>query len=187
MTAYDLEHLRSLPRDKQIRLIELAREKRERKAQKRARENFRSFVEYMSGGARGGDYRFGAHHRIIASHADKVVEGEIDRLLVSMPPQHGKSFLLSVHLPAYFLGRFPKKKAIASAYGHSLARDWGRQVRNMTRTEEFEALFPQSVLAEDRQAQDVFNTVAGGGYVAVGESGTVTGRGADLFIIDVPV
>ena len=112
--------------------------------------------------------------------------GEIDRLMINMPPRHGKSELASRRFPAWFMGRNPGKSVIAASYNSDLASDFGRQVRNVVSSPEYAQLF-ETRLSEDSRAANRWNTDAGGGYVAAGVGTAITGRGADVLLIDDPL
>jgi predicted phage terminase large subunit-like protein len=108
------------------------------------------------------------------------------RLIVTVPPRHGKSQLCSVYLPAWFLGRDPAAQVISVSYGQDLATSFGRQVRNLIGSEPFAAIFPRAAIAADSRAVDEFRSSAGGTYIARGIGGGVTGYGGDLVIVDDP-
>lgn len=131
-------------------------------------------------------YRVAEHHKLIAETLERVERGEIDRLLVSMPPRSGKSELVTKRFPAWFLGRNPDRQVITASYNSDLAGDFGRQVRNIVRQKEFQNVFPVR-LAEDSQAANRWNTEQGGSYVAAGVGTAITGRGAHLLLIDDPI
>jgi hypothetical protein len=127
-----------------------------------------------------------AHHTLIAEHLEQVADGKIDRLMINMPPRHGKSELASRRFPAWFLGLQPNKSVIAASYNSDLATDFGRQVRNIITAPEYQMLY-QTQLAEDSRAANRWNTAAGGGYIAAGVGTAITGRGADILLIDDPL
>ncbi len=131
-------------------------------------------------------YVAAAHHTLIAEKLEAVERGEIDRLMINMPPRHGKSELASRRFPAWFLGRHPSKSVIAASYNSDLATDFGRQVRNILATPEYEVLF-DTKLSDDSRAANRWNTADGGGYVAAGVGTAITGRGADILLIDDPL
>lgn len=112
--------------------------------------------------------------------------GEIDRLMVTMPPRHGKSELVTKRFPAWSLGRNAKRQIITASYNSDLARDFGRGVRNIVNSGPYGNIF-ETRLASDSKAADRWNTNADGAYVAAGVGTAVTGRGADLLIIDDPL
>lgn len=126
------------------------------------------------------------HHQRIAEKLEAVERGEIDRLMIFMPPRHGKSELASKRFPAWCLGRNPKRQIIAASYNSDLASDFGRNVRNIVAAPEFGQVFHDVSLAPDSQAANRMNTNKGGTYVAAGVGTAVTGRGADIALIDDP-
>lgn len=131
-------------------------------------------------------YRRASHHERIAEKLEAVERGEIDRLMIFMPPRHGKSELASKRFPAWCLGRDPKRQIIAASYNSDLANDFGRNVRNLVAEPEFSQVFPGVTLAPDSQAANRMNTNHGGTYVAAGVGTAVTGRGAHIALIDDP-
>lgn len=137
------------------------------------------------------DYTFpqyvsASHHNLIAEKLEAVERGEIDRLMINMPPRHGKSELASRRFPAWYLGQHPHHSIIAASYNSDLATDFGRQVRNILATDEYRALFT-TALADDSRAANRWNTKEGGAYVAAGVGTAITGRGADILLIDDPL
>lgn len=131
-------------------------------------------------------YQRANHHQLIADKLEAVERGEIDRLMIFMPPRHGKSELASKRFPAWCLGRNPKRQIIAASYNSDLANDFGRSVRNIVAEPEFGQVFPSVSLAPDSQAANRMNTNHGGAYVAAGVGTAVTGRGAHIALIDDP-
>jgi predicted phage terminase large subunit-like protein len=131
-------------------------------------------------------YRPAEHHRRIAHELEKVERGEVKRLMLRLPPRHGKSELASKRFPAFCLGRNPTRQFISASATSDLAGDFGREVRNIVQSQEFARIFPRAKLAEDSQAKGKWNTEAGGCYYAVGVGGAVIGRGGDIVIIDDP-
>ena len=132
-------------------------------------------------------YKTPPHIRALAAKLEAVERGEILRLAVFMPPRHGKSNLVSEIFPAWYLGRRPEEQVMFTTYAQDLADGFGRKVRNAVADPRHSRSFPASVLAEDSQSAKKFNTTKGGVYYAVGAGGPVTGRGADLLIIDDPL
>lgn len=131
-------------------------------------------------------YQRARHHELIAEKLEAVERGDIDRLMIFMPPRHGKSELASKRFPAWCLGRDPKRQIIAASYNSDLANDFGRNVRNIVAEPEFRQVFPDVALAADSQAANRMNTNHGGAYVAAGVGTAVTGRGAHIALIDDP-
>jgi len=124
------------------------------------------------------------HLLLLNRRLTDLATGRIRRLLVSMPPRHGKSELISHWLPVWYLNTWPERRIILATYGAEFAADWGRRVRN-TVQEHADTL--QVRIAQDSAAANRWHTTAGGGMVAAGAGGPLTGRGADLFIIDDPI
>ena len=147
----------------------------------RARKSLLRFTEYTNP-----LYQRAAHHELIAEKLEAVERGDIDRLMIFMPPRHGKSELASKRFPAWCLGKNPKRQIIAASYNSDLANDFGRNVRNLVAEPEFSQVFPDVTLAPDSQAANRMNTNHGGTYVAAGVGTAVTGRGAHIALIDDP-
>lgn len=168
-------------------------EKRERLQKiEKARGSFIDFVKLVWP-----DFIPGAHHYIMAEAFERVARGECRRLIINMAPRHTKSELTSWLLPAWFLGKFPKKKIIQSSNTEALAAGFGRRVRNLIAGEQsedddgnpgvaYEDIFPGVRLAKDSQAAAGWSTSKGGEYFAIGIRGKVTGKGGDIVIIDDP-
>ncbi len=146
-----------------------------------ARNNFLPFVKHLWP-----VFVEGNHHKIIAKLFDDVVTGKKRRIIINMAPRHTKSEFASVFLPAYFLGRYPEKKIIQTSHTAELAVSFGRRVRNIINSDIFQNVFPGVSLSSDSKAAGRWSTNKGGDYYAIGVGGTVTGKGADIFIIDDP-
>ena len=146
----------------------------------RCKENFLPFVGEMWA-----SFISGRHHKIMADAFERVANGELKRLIINMPPRHTKSEFASYLFPAWFLGKFPEKKIIQTAHTAELAVGFGRKVRNLVNTEGYQEIFPTK-LSSDSKAAGRWNTHAGGDYFAIGVGGAVTGKGADVLIIDDP-
>lgn len=147
----------------------------------RARRQLLAFTEYTNP-----LYQRAQHHEQIAAKLEAVERGEIDRLMIFMPPRHGKSELASKRFPAWCLGRNPMRQIIAASYNSDLANDFGRNVRNIVAEPEFGQVFTGVALATDSAAANRMNTNHGGAYVAAGVGTAVTGRGAHIALIDDP-
>lgn len=128
----------------------------------------------------------GAHHKRMAEAFERVASGRLKRLIINMPPRHTKSEFASYLLPAWFLGRFPEKKVIQTSHTAELAVGFGRKVRNLVDSEVYKDIFPALSLQADSKAAGRWNTSKGGDYFAIGVGGAVTGKGADILIIDDP-
>jgi len=151
------------------------------KKRKLSREKFLAFVKEVWPTFIGGK-----HHAIMAEAFERVASGECKRLIINMPPRHTKSEFASYLLPAWFLGKFPHKKIIQTSHTAELAVGFGRKVRNLVDQENYHDIFPDLTLSADSKAAGRWNTSKGGDYFAIGVGGAVTGKGADLLIIDDP-
>ena len=147
----------------------------------KAKDEFMPFVHHVYEG-----FIEGRHHRIIAEKLERVARGELKRLIVNMPPRHSKSEFASYLMPAWFLGRNPKLKIIQATHNTELAVRFGRKVRDLINTPDYSAIFPKTGLKADDKAAGRWGTSAGGEYFAAGVGAAMTGRGADLLIIDDP-
>ncbi len=128
----------------------------------------------------------GAHHMLMAKKFQEIVDGKCKRLIINMPPRHTKSEFASYMLPAWFLGKFPNKKIIQCSNTAELAVGFGRKVRNLVDSDVYKKIFPNVNLRADSKAAGRWSTSGNGEYFAIGVGGTVTGKGADLLIIDDP-
>ncbi len=131
-------------------------------------------------------YRTAPHHKYIAQQLERVERGDVDRLMLLIPPRHGKSELASRRFPAWYLGRHPERQFLSVSATADLATDFGRDVRNLINSVEYQRIFENVRLAEDSQARGKWNTQIGGIYYALGIGGHLMGRGADVMLIDDP-
>jgi predicted phage terminase large subunit-like protein len=127
------------------------------------------------------------HLRMLVHELEALERGDHDRLIVTMPPRHGKSLLTSAIFPSWFIGRHPESSIIAASYGQELASDFGRRVKAIVTDLAFRSIFPNVRLLEDSQATHRLGTIQGGLYFAVGAGGALTGRGGDLIVLDDPI
>lgn len=128
-------------------------------------------------------WRKAEHLRQLSLKLVGVAAGRTRRLLVAMPPRHGKSQLVSVWFPLWYLNLFPHKRIVIASYGADLAEDFGRLVRDLA--EEHAASLRLRVKGDTRAAKR-WKTTEGGEMYSVGVGGPLTGRGADVLIIDDP-
>jgi predicted phage terminase large subunit-like protein len=149
-----------------------------------ARQPWRSSPDLLAEHWSHGQWHAEKHHAVLAAAIVECVCTPNGRLLVQMPPQHGKSSLTTKWTPAWFLHLWPMLKVIAASYGASLASEWGGQVRDVLRDEAFEYGVE---IDTSTSAKDGWFTTAGGGMWTAGIGGALTGRGAHLLIIDDPV
>ncbi len=173
--------LESLPDEVLKEILALKQAEIRIATREKAQNQFMPFVHHVYDG-----FIEGRHHRIIAEKLEKIATGELKRLIVNMPPRHSKSEFASYLMPAWFLGRNPKLKIIQATHNTELAVRFGRKVRNLIETESYYEIFPETKLKADDKAAGRWGTEAGGEYFAAGVGAAVTGRGADLFIIDDP-
>jgi hypothetical protein len=151
------------------------------KKQKKAQTKFLDFTKQVWP-----TFISGRHHAKMAEAFERVARGECKRLIINMPPRHTKSEFASYLLPAWFLGKYPHKKIIQTSHTAELAVGFGRKVRNLVDQDIYHEIFPNLHLSADSKAAGRWNTSKGGDYFAIGVGGAVTGKGADLLIIDDP-
>ena len=126
----------------------------------------------------------GEHHKRIAAALDRVIEGKCKRLMIAMPPRHGKSQMGSYLFPAYLMGKLPQSKLIVGSHTAELAQRFGRMIRNLVDDERYRELFPEMKLSADSKAAGRWNTAQGGEAFFIGKGGAMTGRGGDIIILD---
>tara|TARA_R110002126_G_scaffold5944_10_gene31514 strand:+ start:704 stop:2188 length:1485 start_codon:yes stop_codon:yes gene_type:complete len=176
-----LDNLDKLSPDHARKLHGLVQKYQGLQLQKDGQEQYLKFVETVWP-----SFIEGKHHKLMADAFERVASGKLKRLIINMPPRHTKSEFASYVLPSWFLGRFPEKKVIQTAHTAELAVGFGRKVRNLVGSEDYQKVFPGVTLRQDSKAAGRWNTSAGGEYFAIGVGGAVTGKGADLLIIDDP-
>jgi len=185
LTPDKLEQLKAvkdqLPPDIRAKLGQLLAEREKLAATSSAKTDFMSFVNYVWP-----NFIHGAHHAKMAAAFERVARGETKRLIINMPPRHTKSEFASYLLPAWFLGNFPGKKVIQTSHTAELAVGFGRKVRNLVDADVYKDVFKDVSLQSDSKAAGRWATNKGGEYFAIGVGGAVTGKGADLLIIDDP-
>jgi len=173
--------LHLLPEQEQAKLLEDLKLLENLKTKETAQTKFMSFVRLVWPA-----FISGKHHAVMANAFERVANGQAKRLIVNMPPRHTKSEFASYLLPAWFLGKFPHKKVIQTSHTAELAVGFGRKVRNLVDTDIYKSVFPGVGLQSDSKAAGRWATNAGGDYFAIGVGGAVTGKGADILIIDDP-
>ncbi len=130
------------------------------------------------------NYIIGKHHRLIAHYLQKLEKGNITRLAIFMPPRHGKTMIASEFFSAWYLGRNPSHEIIFSSFAQDRADDVGKAVRNLMLQETFKNVFPEATLRADAKGTRKFQTLTGGSFFSTGYGGAVTGRGANLLLLD---
>ena len=174
------KNLEGLTPEESAKLIELERSVALDEARPNITKNFLSFVKYVWP-----EFIEGSHHKIINKKFNDLAEGKIKRLIINMPPRHTKSEFASYLLTAWMIGRKPSLKIIQATHTADLAIDFGRKTKNLVDEKNYQELF-KTRLQEDSQAAGKWKTEQGGEYFAAGVGGAITGRGADLLIIDDP-
>ena len=158
-----------------------------------ARSSMLNFVTYTKP-----DYLVNWHHAVLCKYLQKFAQGAIKKMMVFMPPQHGKSELTSRRLPAYLLGQNPKLKIIGCSYGADLAKAFNRDVQRIIDNERYHSIFSNTTLSASNvktsakgsylRNADLFEIVEHRGfYKSVGVGGSLTGTPADIGIIDDPI
>lgn len=132
-------------------------------------------------------YQDERHHHAIASALEAVEAGLITRLIISVPPRHGKSELASRNFPAWYLGRNPSKHIIFGTYNEKLSWDFGRNVRDILMKPQYRQVFPNAQLKAGAAAVDRLELTEGGVMFFTGRGGSATGRGGHLLLIDDPI
>lgn len=177
-----LDNIELLDPDEQNELLQIAATLETRERARACRENLIEFCKAMDK-----NYLVGTHHKHLANLLMEVERGEKDRITVSIAPRHGKSRLTSEFYTAWYLGKNPTKQVMLVSHTADLAVDFGRKVRNLIDTPEYQQIFPGVSLASDSKSAGRWNTNQGGIFYATGVGSSLAGRGADLLVIDDPV
>ena len=175
-----MENFSGLTPEERARLLDLEKSVELDKARPVIKKDFLSFVKYVWP-----EFIEGSHHKKINKKFNDLASGKIKRLIINMPPRHTKSEFASYLLPAWMVGLDPRLKIIQATHTADLAIDFGRKTKNLVDQENYKQLF-DTRLMEDSQAAGKWKTEQGGEYFAAGVGGAITGRGADLLIIDDP-
>jgi predicted phage terminase large subunit-like protein len=173
--------LPNLPDAAKQKVGQLVAEARKVVTRQKAANDFMAYVNYVWP-----SFIHGRHHEKMARAFERVARGEVKRLIINMPPRHTKSEFASYLLPSWFLGMYPGKKIIQTSHTAELAVGFGRKVRNLVDSDAYKDIFPDVALQSDSKAAGRWATNYGGDYFAIGVGGAVTGKGADLLIIDDP-
>ena len=165
----------------QEKLLQQVQDYKDAVEREKCQKSFMAYVKKMWPG-----FIHGRHHAVMAKKFEEIAEGKLKRLIINLGPRHTKSQFASYLLPSWFLGRFPHKKVIQASNTADLAVNFGRQVRNLVGSEEYARIFPGVALRQDSKSAGRWATSKNGEYFAIGVGGTMTGKGADLLIIDDP-
>ena len=174
------EQIDNLPSDTKKEYLQAALLLDQKKKDQSVRDDFLAFVKHMWP-----EFIEGEHHKIMAEKINRVAKGELKRLIINMAPRHTKSEFASNYLPAWMIGNNPKLKIIQATNNAELAVRFGRKAKTLMEQQEYREIF-NTRLREDSQAAGKWETAQGGEYYAAGVGGSITGRGADLLIIDDP-
>jgi len=177
----DISSLDLLPEEVLKEILLLEEQKQKLETRDIAKDKFMAYAKHVYDG-----FIEGTHHRIIAEKLERIASGDLKRLIVNMPPRHSKSEFASYLMPSWFLGRNPKLKIIQATMNTELAVRFGRKVRDLIADPIYKEIFPDTDLKQDSQAAGRWETSVGGEYFAAGVGAAMTGRGADLLIIDDP-
>ena len=173
--------IEKLPAHEQKEFMDMLAQYEQSVTREKAQTDFMAYVHEMWPG-----FISGRHHKVMAKKFQEIAEGKLKRLIINMPPRHTKSEFASYLLPSWFLGKYPGKKIIQCSNTAELAVGFGRKVRNLVGSEQYAKIFPNVSLRADSKAAGRWSTSHSGEYFAIGVGGTVTGKGADLLIIDDP-
>ena len=176
----DIEKIKKLPPDVRKDFMKTFLQYQEKRKEGKIHSDFMAFVKHMWP-----EFIEGSHHKIVAEKFNQLAEGKLKRLIINMPPRHTKSEFASFLLPAWMVGRNPKLKIIQSTNTTELSVRFGRKAKALIDSQEYQAVF-KTRLREDSQAAGNWETQGGGEYYAAGVGSAITGRGADLLIIDDP-
>ena len=146
-------------------------------------DDFLSFVRLMAPSIVSG-FKMGRHIEVIAEKLQQVEDGEIKRLMVFLPPRSSKSVICSKLFPAWYMGRNPEDELLTISHSDQLASDFGRSVRDIVNTEEFQKIFRGVTLRSDVRAAGKWKTNHNGTYYAAGVRSQIAGRGAHVAILD---
>lgn len=174
--------IKSASKEEAAELLAMMEVLEERKRANICQNDFLAFIAAMDI-----HYKFGAHLKRLGSLLMDVEKGVKERIAVSMAPRMGKSQMISIYYPAWYLGRHPDHKVIVASHTADLAVVMARKVRNLINTVEYQAIFPGTRIAADAKAAAQWNTTAGGEYFSIGVGGALAGRGAHLIIADDPL
>lgn len=132
-------------------------------------------------------YQDAKHHRVIAAALEEVAKGKIKRLIITVPPRHGKTTLASHAFPAWFAGKYPEKSMILSTYSEKFSWDFGRQVRDIMQSPPYGQVFPDTKLKDNAASVDRLEIEGGGVLFFTGRGSAITGRGGHVLLVDDPL
>ena len=127
------------------------------------------------------------HHRAIAKALEQVAKGKIRRLIVTLPPRHGKSEMISRRFIPWLMGKDPYKSIIFATYNEDFAQDFGADCRSIMAAPQFNQVFPKFSFRQGGASKSRIQSENGGMSVFVGRGGSITGRGGDVLVVDDPI
>lgn len=183
-TEYErlLGSLKSMSAKDMLDTLALLDEIDKRKRLALAQQDFLSFIAAVDP-----QYKFGTHLKRLGGLLMQIEMGQKDRIAVSMAPRFGKSQMISIYYPAWYLGKHPDHKLIMASHTADLAIDMARKVRNLMQSDLYQEIFPNVKISADAKAAGKWNTTKGGEVFAAGVGGALAGRGANLAIVDDPL
>lgn len=158
-----------------------------------ARDDFLQFVKFTMPDIENPEdvelstFKDAKHHRALAKVLEKVEKGHIPRLIVTLPPRHGKTELISRRFIPWLLGRGPYRNIIFATYNEPFSQDIGGDCRNIMQSPAFKQVFPKFRFRLGGLSREKLQAAEGGMAAFVGRGGSITGRGADILIIDDPI
>ena len=182
MLGADLKDFEILSQQEQQEAIALLAKYDQIEKQEECQKDFIKFVK-----SQWPDFIEGRHHKIIGEKFNKIAQGKLKRLIVCLPPRHTKSEFASTFFPAWMMGLRGNLKIIQTTHTAELAVRFGRRVRNIIDSDDYQNVFPNLSLEADNKSAGRWTTNQGGESFYAGVGGAITGRGADLLIIDDPV
>lgn len=177
-----LSKISGMSHEEMSSMLSLMDELDARKRNLLARNEFLAFIAAVDPA-----YKFGVHLKRLGALLSEVELGHKDRIAVSMAPRFGKSQMISIYYPAWYLGKHPDHKMIVASHTVDLAVDMARKVRNLMQTDGYKTIFPGVRIAADAKAAGKWNTTMGGEVYATGVGGALAGRGAHLIVVDDPI
>lgn len=175
-------NLKNMSTQEMLEALTLLEEIEKRKRLAMCQSDFLAFIAHIDT-----TYKFGSHLKRLGNLLMQIEDGAKDRIAVSMPPRFGKSQMISIYYPAWYLGKHPDHKVIMASHTADLAVDMARKVRNLMQSELYQEVFPNVKIAADAKAAGKWNTSRGGEFFATGVGGALAGRGSHLAIVDDPL
>lgn len=175
-------NLKSMSTQEMLEALTLLEEIEKRKRLAMCQSDFLAFIAHIDT-----TYKFGSHLKRLGNLLMQIEDGSKDRIAVSMAPRFGKSQMISIYYPAWYLGKHPDHKVIMASHTADLAVDMARKVRNLMQSDVYQEIFPNVKIAADAKAAGKWNTSKGGEFFAAGVGGALAGRGSHLAIVDDPL